>query len=77
MRDESRFELQLRHQPQRALELARQNWEMQRTPLDARIYLEAALAAKDVASVRMIADWVTATGLEDRAVGDMLAKAPS
>lgn len=77
LRDESRFELELRHQPQRALELARQNWEMQRTPLDARIYLEAAVAAKDAGSVRLLADWTVSTGLEDRTLHDMLAKAPS
>jgi hypothetical protein len=76
LRDESRFELELRHQPQRALELAKQNWEVQRTPLDARIYLEAALAAKDAASLRTIADWTAGTGLEDRSIHDMLAKAP-
>jgi len=77
LRDESRFELELRHQPQRALELARQNWEMQRTPLDARIYLEAATAAKDAPSIRLIADWTANTGLEDRTLHDMLAKAPA
>ena len=77
LRDESRFELELRHQPQRALELARQNWEMQRTPLDARIYLEAALAAKDIVSIKIVADWAASTGLEDSRLRDMLAKAPA
>jgi Tfp pilus assembly protein PilF len=75
LRDESRFELELRHQPQRALELARQNWEVQRTPIDATTYLAAALVAKDAAATRLISDWVAATGLEDRALRDMLAKA--
>jgi Tfp pilus assembly protein PilF len=77
LRDESRFELELRHQPQRALELAKQNWNIQRTPLDARIYLQAALAAKDAASVRVVADWAANTGLEDKALHEMLAEAPS
>ncbi|HEX4507636.1 MAG TPA: tetratricopeptide repeat protein [Alphaproteobacteria bacterium] len=77
LRDESRFELELRHEPQRALELARQNWAMQRTPLDARIYLEAALAANDAASARIVADWATGTGLEDHTLRDLLAKAPA
>jgi Tfp pilus assembly protein PilF len=75
LRDESRFELELRHQPQRALELARQNWEVQRTPIDAMTYLAAALAANDAAATRLVADWITTTGLEDRALRDMLAKA--
>ena len=76
LRDESRFELELRHQSQRALELARQNWEIQRTPLDARLFLAAALAANDAASTRIVADWSASTGLEDRTLRDMLAKAP-
>ena len=75
LRDESRFELELRHQPQRALELARQNWEVQRTPIDARTYLAAALAAKDAAAIRLVAEWVAGTGLEDRSLRDTLAKA--
>lgn len=75
LRDESRFELELRHQPRRALELARQNWEVQRTPIDAMTYLAAALAAKDAGATHLVADWVSATGLEDRALRDMLAKA--
>jgi tetratricopeptide (TPR) repeat protein len=75
LRDESRFELELRHQPARALELAKQDWEVQRTPIDARIYLAAALAAHDTAATRMIADWIAGTGLEDRRLRDMLAKA--
>jgi hypothetical protein len=76
LRDESRFELELRHQPQRALELARQNWEIQRTPLDARLYLAAALAANDAPATRIVADWSASTGLEDRTLRGMLAKAP-
>jgi len=66
----------LRHQPQRALELARRNWEIQRTPLDARLFLAAALAASDAASARIVADWSASTGLEDRTLRNMLAKAP-
>jgi Tfp pilus assembly protein PilF len=75
LRDESRFELELRHQPGRALELAKQNWEVQRTPIDARTYLAAALASKDAAATQLVAAWVTGTGLEDRRLHDMLAKA--
>ena len=73
--DESRFELELRHQPGRALELAKQNWEVQRTPIDARTYLAAALAAKDADAAKLVAGWVATTGLEDRGLNGMLAKA--
>ncbi len=44
-REEARFALYLQHQPRRALDLARANWDVQREPADARILLEAALAA--------------------------------
>jgi hypothetical protein len=74
-RDESRFELELRGNPMRALELARQNWAVQRTPLDARILLAAALAAKDRGTITEIADWAAATGLEDRRLRGMLDQA--
>lgn len=43
--DEARFRLQLLNQPQQALQLALDNWAVQREPRDARIVLEAALAA--------------------------------
>lgn len=75
LRDESRFELELRGDPQRALDLAQQDWAVQRTPLDARLYLAAALAAKDSAGIGVIADWVAATGLEDRQLSRMLDQA--
>ena len=74
LRDESRFELELRHNPTRALELARQDWEVQHTPIDAEIYLAAAVAAKDQPGTRMIADWATSTGLEDGQLTALLAK---
>jgi tetratricopeptide (TPR) repeat protein len=44
-REEARFELELLGRPQRALELARTNWDVQREPADARILLAAARAA--------------------------------
>jgi len=76
LRDESRFELEVRHDPKRALALAQQNWQVQRTPIDARTYLAAALAAKDAPSVQLVADWTASTGLEDRGLHDMLASRP-
>ena len=82
MRDKAHSEKRVLSRPSSfsrssTLELARQNWATQRTPLDARIYLEAALAAKDAASVKIVAEWTAGTNLEDRTLHDMLAKAPS
>ena len=76
-RDESIFELRMHHDPARALALARQNWVLQRTPLDARIYLAAALAAHDQPGIDTIRAWASATAIEDRALHGMLARQAS
>ena len=52
--------------PARALQLARENWATQREPADARILLEAALAAGDPAAARPVLDWLERTGLRAR-----------
>jgi hypothetical protein len=63
--NEARFELVLRDDPRRALELARWNFEAQREPADLRILLEAALAAGEPEAAREALDWFEASGLED------------
>ncbi len=63
--DEARFELQLGGSPARALELALGNFKDQREPRDARVLLEAAIAAGDAAAAQPARDWLRATGFED------------
>jgi tetratricopeptide (TPR) repeat protein len=64
--DEAIFELVFRKQAQEALRLARENWDSgQREPGDARILLEAALAARDKAGAAPALDWLTRSGNED------------
>ena len=46
-REEARFVLGVKRDARRALELARGNWAVQREPWDLRVFLAAALAAKD------------------------------
>jgi tetratricopeptide (TPR) repeat protein len=46
-REEARFVLGVKHDARGALALARGNWEVQREPWDLRVFLAAALAAKD------------------------------
>ncbi len=65
LRDESRFTLLLLHQPQQALELAKQNWHVQREPWDARILLEAALQNGDRSAAQPVLDWLMSVNLED------------
>ncbi|HEY8078234.1 MAG TPA: tetratricopeptide repeat protein [Labilithrix sp.] len=64
-REEARFELALRGDARRALDLARANWDVQKEPWDARIYLEAARAAKSKDAAAPILAWLDRTRLED------------
>jgi len=63
--DEARFTLHLLADPQTALKLALANWELQREPRDARIVLEAALAAREPAAAKPVLDMLEHTSLED------------
>ncbi len=63
-KEESRFALAIQGDAARALALARENYLLQREPADARILLEAAIAAKDPAAARPVLDWMAASGVE-------------
>lgn len=64
--EEARFELALRSNPARALELAVENWKaLQREPRDVRVLLEAALAAKNAEAARPALDWMQRTGYQE------------
>jgi hypothetical protein len=64
-REEARFNLYLIGQRSRALALAKENWTLQREPRDARILLEAALAANAPSAAQPALDWLARTGYED------------
>lgn len=68
LREEARFHLELLRAPQPALQLAQDNWAVQKEPADARILLEAALAADSKAAARPVLDWLAAHKLEDVAL---------
>jgi tetratricopeptide (TPR) repeat protein len=74
-REKAGFVLHVQHDPQRALELARQNWTVQRAPPDARIYLEAALAAHDAAAAKPVLDFIARTHLSDAIIDPLVAQA--
>jgi tetratricopeptide (TPR) repeat protein len=63
--EEARFALHLLEKPRAALELALANWEAQREPRDARIVLEAALAAGDHAAAKPVIESLERSSLED------------
>lgn len=66
IQDEARFYLYFLNDPREALRLAQENWQTQREPSDARMLLEAALAAKDVAAARPVLEWLALSRIEDR-----------
>ena len=73
-KEESRFVLALQGDVPRALALAQQNWREQREPADARILLEAALAARDRAAAQPVLDWMTTWGVQSVALQGLAAQ---
>jgi hypothetical protein len=73
-REQARFELALRNDPQAAVRLARSNWAVQKEPADLRILAEAAAASGDREAAQLALDWVATTGLEDQTITAPLAK---
>lgn len=63
--EESRFQLRIERNPARALELAAANWAIQREPYDARILLEAAVAAGRRDAAQPVLDWLAQSRHED------------
>lgn len=72
LREEARFTLHLLDRPAEALALARANWATQREPADARILLEAALAAGDAAAAQPVLDWLDQTGLRHARIAGLV-----
>lgn len=73
-REQSRFELRLMHNPSKALQIAKLNWNIQKEPADARVYLEAAIAAKDNVTIQSLAAWLATYHLEDIALTNLMTK---
>jgi Tfp pilus assembly protein PilF len=64
-REEARFTLHVLKRPHEALRLAQENWAVHREPWDARIYLEAALAARNPGAARPVLDWLRENRVQD------------
>jgi hypothetical protein len=78
--EEARYQLRLRGDAAQALRLAAENYRVQREPRDARILLEAAIAAGDPAAAQVVRDWLASSGFEDarlRRLGKELCEAVS
>ncbi len=70
-REETRFALAFENEPERALALALENWAMQHEPWDARLVMEAALAAGKPEAATPALAWVKETGFEDARLRDL------
>jgi hypothetical protein len=77
LREEARFELEVQGNAATALGLALANWKIQKEPSDARLVLQAALAANDPAAAADVLAFIEKTGLADtriRPLQDKLAE---
>jgi tetratricopeptide (TPR) repeat protein len=74
LRDASRFALEIEHDAPRALDFARENWAVHKTPYDARALLAAAIACHDAAAAQPVIDWVGTTRLEDKRLDRMIER---
>ncbi|SJM90315.1 conserved exported hypothetical protein [Crenothrix polyspora] len=72
-REEARFYLELLKQPNEALTLALQNWQVQREPADARLVLDAALASQNTVAAQPVLAWLKEKKLEDKTLQQRVA----
>lgn len=76
LREEARLVLGADHDAARALELARDNWLHQKEVPDARVLLEAALAAGRPEAAAPVVEHARATGLVDADLTPLIARLP-
>jgi tetratricopeptide (TPR) repeat protein len=71
-REEARFWLELRDDAERALELARANWDVQKEPWDARIFVAAAAAAHAPKPAAPVLEHLERTKLEEPTIARLV-----
>ena len=64
-REEGLFALHLQHDADAALKLAKANWEVQKEPTDARLFLQAAHAAQQPQAATPVLEWMQTNKIED------------
>lgn len=72
--DEARFRLEFLGDAKGALELAVQNWSDQHEAADARILMEAAIAAGEPRAARPALEWLRTNGFEDVRLARLAAR---
>ena len=73
-REEALFALSVQRDAAGALDLAQQNWTVQKAPQDARILLQAALFADQPAAAQAVLDFIDRTGLREPQVDQLAAE---
>jgi tetratricopeptide (TPR) repeat protein len=74
LREESRFALLIKNSAAEALALAHENWRVQKEPLDARILLEAALAAQQPQQAKALLEWLEANPLQGERITELVRR---
>ena len=74
LREEARYALVIKDQPVEALKLARENWQVQKEPLDARIALETAAAARQPKEVADVLHFLDTTRLQGEKLAQLAAQ---
>ena len=74
LREEARFVLQLQGDAKLALRLAQENWAIQKEPADARVLLEAAIAAQDTNAAAELRAWLARSKFEDVTLAKLTAR---
>lgn len=75
-REESRYALTLEQDAAKALELAQKNWAVQKEPADARVLLEAAVAAKNREAAAPVVQWMDRTRFTDPRLRALVKELP-
>jgi tetratricopeptide (TPR) repeat protein len=73
-REEAIFSLHVLKNPTQALTLAKANWLVQHEPTDAKILLEAAIAARQFEAAKPVLEWFNTTKLEDVRIAKLVAQ---
>jgi hypothetical protein len=74
LREEARFALDVQDQPARAWALAQTNWQSQREPADALLYVRAAVAAGALEQAQQLSQQLKARGWHDVRLDRSLAR---
>lgn len=74
LQDEARFQLYFFGDAKLSLQLAQENWQGQHEPSDARMLLEAALAANNATAAQPALDWYRQSYIEDHHLQTLVAR---